>query len=81
MILSESVLLTLSGAAIGSASGVALAQSLGRFHTTAGLIAGRVAPIVILQGFLLALAIGFFGAAYPAWWSASLRPVDALRQK
>ncbi len=81
MILSESVLLTLSGAAIGSASGVALAQALGRFHTTAGLIEGRVAPIVILQGFLLALAIGLFGAAYPAWWSASLRPVDALRQK
>ncbi len=81
MILSESVLLTLAGATIGSAGGAALARALGSFRTTAGLVEGRVAPAVFAQGFLIALAVGLLGALYPAFWSASLRPVEALRQK
>ncbi|HVX62557.1 MAG TPA: ABC transporter permease [Pirellulales bacterium] len=81
MVLSESLLLTIVGAAAGSAGGALLARLLGNFRTTAGLIEGRVSPAVIAQGFVIALAIGLLGAVYPAYWSANLRPVDAMRHR
>jgi putative ABC transport system permease protein len=81
MVLSESALLSLAGAALGTSAGALLTEFLGRFPTTAGFIEGHVAPHVIAQGIAIALAMGLLGAAYPAFWSAGLRPVEALHRK
>jgi hypothetical protein len=29
----------------------------------------------------MAIFVGVAGAAYPAWWGASLSPIEALRKK
>jgi len=81
MILVESLLLSIAGGTIGAIVAVGLTHVLSHFRETAGLIQGDVAPIVILQGFLLAVAIGVGGAIYPAYWGANLRPVEAMRRK
>jgi putative ABC transport system permease protein len=81
MILVESLLLSIAGGTIGTIIAVCLTHVLSHFRETAGLIQGDVAPIVILQGFLLAVAIGVGGAIYPAYWGANLRPVEAMRRK
>jgi putative ABC transport system permease protein len=81
MILVESLVLSISGGIIGTIIAVSLTHVLSHFRETAGLIQGDVAPIVILEGFLLAVAIGVGGAIYPAYWGANLRPVEAMRRK
>jgi putative ABC transport system permease protein len=81
MILVESLLLSVAGGAFGSVAAVLLTHALSQFRQTAGLIQGTVAPMVIVDGFLLAISIGVGGAIYPAWWGANLRPVDAMRRK
>lgn len=77
----ESALLALAGAVLGSALGVILPKLLGQVRTMSGLIEGNIDPVVVLQGFGIALLMGFAGAAYPAYRGASLRPIDALRHK
>ncbi len=81
MILVESLVLSISGGIIGTIIAVSLTHVLSHFRETAGLIQGDVAPAVILEGFLLAVAIGVGGAIYPAYWGANLRPVEAMRRK
>jgi putative ABC transport system permease protein len=81
MILVEALLLSIVGGAIGAVAAVLLTHALSQFRQTAGLIQGTVPPMVIIDGFLLALAVGVGGALYPAWWVANLRPVDAMRRK
>jgi putative ABC transport system permease protein len=81
MILVESLLLSVAGGAVGAIAAVGLTHVLSHFRETAGFIQGEVAPAVILQGFLLAVAIGIGGAIYPAYWGANLRPVEAMRRK
>jgi len=81
MILVESLLLSIAGGAVGAIAAVGLTHALSHFPETAGLIQGDVAPHVILEGFLLAIAIGIGGAIYPAFWGANLQPVEAMRRK
>lgn len=80
-ILAESVLLALAGAILGSLVGVVLPRLLAQVRAMSGLIEGNVDPMVVVQGFAIALLMGFVGAAYPAYWGASLRPIDALHHK
>ena len=81
MILLESTLLSLAGAAVGALGGAVLTRVLSKLPTTSGLIQGEIPPMVILQGFAVALLVGVGGALYPAIWGANLAPVDALRRK
>jgi putative ABC transport system permease protein len=80
-ILAESVLLALAGAVLGSLMGLILPKLLAHARTMSGLIEGNIDPMVVLQGFGIALLMGIAGAAYPAYWGASLRPIDALHHK
>ena len=81
MILGESLLLSLGGAILGSALAVIVTRFFSKFPATAGLVDGYIAPEFIGLGFLLAIVVGVTGAAYPAWWGASLSPIEALRKK
>lgn len=80
LLLGESVVIATVGAALGSLAAAALVQALGRFPATSGLIEGRIPPLVICQGFVLATVVGLAGAAWPALWAANLPPVAALRR-
>jgi putative ABC transport system permease protein len=81
MILGESVLLSFGGAVIGSAAALLLTRFLSRMPMTSELIEGKIAPVIFVEGFLLALLVGFAGALYPAFWGANLQPIEAMRKK
>jgi putative ABC transport system permease protein len=81
LILYESVLLSLLGAAVGIGAAVVLTRALTWWPVVNGLVRGDVAPAVIIQGFLIALAVGLIGGAYPAYRGAHLLPTEALRHE
>ncbi|SRR5579883_1593455 len=81
LILYESVLLSLVGAGIGIGAAVLMTRALTWWPVVNGLVRGDVAPAVIVQGFLIALAVGLIGGAYPAYRGAHLLPTEALRHE
>jgi putative ABC transport system permease protein len=81
MIISESLLLSIGGAIVGSLAGIALTKFLSTLPNGAGFMSGNIPPPVIAQGFAVAVLVGLFGAIYPALWSANLLPTEALRRK
>jgi putative ABC transport system permease protein len=81
MILTESVLLSLTGGVIGSFSAVGLTHLLGKHPSVAGLIDTHITMPVVGFGILSALAVGLLGAAYPAYRGAQLLPTEALRHE
>ena len=79
MILSESLLVSLIGAAFGTIGAVGLTKFLSTLPVASGVIEGTVPPHVIVEGWIVALLVGLVGAAYPAYRSARLLPTIALR--
>jgi putative ABC transport system permease protein len=81
MILLEALVLSVAGAVLGTAGALALTRLLSRLPAVSGIVGDAIEPRVIAQGFVIALGIGLFGAAYPAWRSARLLPTEALRHE
>ncbi len=74
----ESVLLSVGGELLGTLAAIGLTKYLSNFRLTSGYIKGEIAPVVLLQGLLVAVLVGVGGAAYPAFWGASQPPVESL---
>ncbi|MGD9646663.1 MAG: ABC transporter permease [Pirellulales bacterium] len=81
LILLEATLLSVSGAVAGAIAAIGITKIMANLPLTNGYIGSEIAPAVFVQGFVVALLVGFFGAIYPAWWGASLSPMEALRKK
>lgn len=81
LILFESLLLSLVGAVVGALVAVIATRGLSRLPAASGLIDGKIPPVVVAQGFAIALAVGLFGAAWPALHGARLRPTEAVRHE
>src|SRR5262249_5390276 len=81
MVLGESLLLSLAGAAVGTVGAVLLTRWLTTLPTVNGLISGMVSPWVVAQGLLMALAVWLVGGTYPAWRAARMLPTEALRHE
>ncbi len=73
--LTESTLLSVLGAGLGVAAGIA-----GSHFSIVG-IKPVVIPESVIGAFGIAVAIGLFFGSYPANRAASLRPIDALRHE
>lgn len=79
MILLESLVLSLSGAAIGSAVAVALVRLLVRLPLVNGFVDGRIGWGTVVLGVSVAVAFAILGAAYPARLGMRMLPANALR--
>ncbi len=81
LILYESLLLSLVGAAVGIGGAVLLVHLFSRSTAAGGLVRADIAPAVMAQGLLIAVAVGLIGGAYPALRGARLLPTEALRHE
>jgi putative ABC transport system permease protein len=81
MILGESLLLCLAGAAVGTLGAVGLVRWLSTLSTAAAYIRGDTPPEVIGLGFGVAVVVGLLGGLYPAYRGASLLPTEAIRHE
>lgn len=81
MILMESVVLSVIGGLVGVVLALAMTEVLGRMPLVAGLIDKSIPREVIVQGLVIALAVGLLGAAYPAYRGARLMPTEAIRHE
>jgi putative ABC transport system permease protein len=77
----ESIFLSVGGAVLGTLAAIGLTHFLSGFRLTSGLIEGQIAPAVMMEGMLVAIFVGVSGAAYPAFWGASQKPIEAMRKK
>jgi putative ABC transport system permease protein len=81
LVLSEALLLSLVGAAVGVAAAVALVHFLSSMPAAGGYVRPGVSWAVVAQGVLTAVAVGLIGGAYPALRGARLEPTEALRHE
>jgi putative ABC transport system permease protein len=79
LILSESFLLALLGAFIGSMLGLGITVFLSYWKVTSGLVQGDISLRAMGEGLAVAMAIGLLGAAYPAYRCNRLPIADTLR--
>lgn len=79
MVMLESCLLCLIGALVGTVLALLLTNMLSRLPTSSAIVSGDVAPLVIVQGVVIAFSIGLLGATYPAYRAATLLPTEAIR--
>jgi putative ABC transport system permease protein len=73
--LTETLMMTLSGGAIGIAVGAGVSWAITAF---AGW-STRVSPLAVLLGFVVSFVVGLIFGLYPAMKAAALEPVDAMR--
>lgn len=81
MVLGEAVILGLAAAAVGSFGADAMTHLLSQFPRVNGFIEGGIAPVVMVEGLVLAGVIAFVGGAYPAIRAARLLPTEAIRHE
>lgn len=81
MILSESLMLSVAGAVIGSAGAVMLTRFLATLPLANGIIQGPIGLHIHGFGFMMAIAVGFVGGLYPALRASQLMPSEGLRHE
>ena len=70
-----------AGAVVGTLCAVVLTRWLSTLPTVSGYIQGAIPPVVIAQGFAIAILVGLIGGVYPAYRGASLAPTEAIRHE
>jgi putative ABC transport system permease protein len=80
MILTESCMLALIASFVGGILAVLLTWGLSQAPAAKGVLRPSIDVSVLLEGFVLALSIGFLGALLPAWRAAKLQPTEAFRE-
>jgi putative ABC transport system permease protein len=79
MILSESAVISLVAALVGTLLSWVLVQILSNWSRTALLVPETLSTAALLPGFAVAIIAGVSGALYPALHAASVPPIESLR--
>jgi putative ABC transport system permease protein len=77
LILTEGMVISMVGGVIGLLMGTFGAETL--IHWAPRGLDTRYSALLLTQGFLIAVALGFFGALYPALVASRLSPIEALK--
>jgi putative ABC transport system permease protein len=77
LILGEGLVISFFGGLLGLFMGTFGAEIL--IHWAPRGLDTRYSGWLLLQAFLIALSLGFFGALYPAWQASRLSPIEALK--
>jgi len=77
MILAEGLVISVVGGALGLFLGAFGAETLIQWAPRG--LDTRYSTLLFVQGFSIALALGFFGALYPALQASRLSPIEALK--
>ena len=77
LILAEGLVISVIGGGLGLFLGTFGAETL--IHWAPRGLDTRYSTLLFFQGFGIALALGFFGALYPAWQASRLSPIEALK--
>ncbi len=80
MILLESCSLALLASLLGTGLAMLLTWGLAQAPIVKGVLSPAIDGGIVMQGFVLAIAIGLLGALLPAWRAAKLLPTDAFRE-
>lgn len=78
MIVGECLILSLTGAVLGTFGAILFTRWLSTLPAVNGFIEGRIAPIVMLEGLGIALLVGIVGALYPSLRAVRLLPTEGL---
>jgi putative ABC transport system permease protein len=81
LILGESLLLSVTGAVLGTAAAVGVVRWLTSLPWVNGMIRGEIAPTVLAEGLAMALVVGFVGGALPAARAVRLVPREAIHHE
>jgi putative ABC transport system permease protein len=81
LVLTEGVIVSIAGAAIGVLIGIVGAQLLIHALGAAPFVSPRVTGWVLGRALLIGMLIGILGGLYPAWRAARLSPARALAQQ
>lgn len=77
MILAEGLVISVIGGSLGLFLGAFGAETLIQWAPRG--LDTQYTALLFVQGFGIALALGFFGALYPAWQASRLSPIEALK--
>ncbi len=79
LILSESLILSVIGAVLGVAAGLAIIIGFTHWRRTSGLVQGDISLLAIGEGICVALGIALVGAAFPAYRCTQSPIAETLR--
>ena len=79
MICLESVVIAVVAFFVGSLLAVGLTAVLSQSDAAKGILSPRIDVGVLIQGAVLAIAIGVIGALLPAWRASRMLPTEAFR--
>lgn len=81
LVLTEGIIVSIVGAAVGVLIGIVGAQLLVHALGAAPFVSPRVTSWVLGRALLIGILIGVLGGLYPAWRAARLSPARALAQQ
>lgn len=81
MVLIEAVFLSILGALAGTLGAIGLLRLLTHMPRVNGFIDGRIDPLLIAYGFLIAIGVGLLAGLFPANRAARMLPTEALRHE
>jgi putative ABC transport system permease protein len=81
MVMLDGLVVSAGGAALGIGLGLASLRWIARHPRLGGLFQPEVTAGLVLDGAILAMAVGLLAGLYPAWRATRLSPMDLLRSE
>jgi len=81
MIMLEAIFLSILGALVGVGGALLIVRLLTHVPTVNGVIDGRIQPIFVGYGFVIAVVLGLLGSIIPVIRAAQMLPTEALRHE